>query len=323
MAPRNADRDIDDDAPWLAEAGAPRTIVSKRSLFWTSLIGLGLMAIIAVGLILLLSKKHGGSTPGFMNAEQAPLIAAAPGPYKIAPIDPKGLAVEGQDQTIYAAGEGIDAGSVIDQSAMPEAPMPRPGSGPAITAGSEPAAPPAAPPGLPRDLIPRATPSATPSATTAIPTIAVPAPAAIPTFTPATPEQKPVIPRAAPVAKPVTPRAAPEKPVLPKAVAATPAPAKAAAIVSARPVAEPTKPAPTPAAKKSGTVQLGAFSSEEKANAAWASLATKHGMGAFSKRVIPVESNGKTLYRLRGSGGDSAEICQKLKASGDACAVVE
>ncbi|MEY3268681.1 MAG: hypothetical protein RL480_1441, partial [Pseudomonadota bacterium] len=26
------------------------------------------------------------------------------------PLDPKGLAVEGQDQTIYAAGEGIDEG---------------------------------------------------------------------------------------------------------------------------------------------------------------------------------------------------------------------
>ena len=44
-----------------------------------------------------------------MNAEQAPLITAEPGPYKMPPIDPKGLAVEGQDQTIYAAGEGIDA----------------------------------------------------------------------------------------------------------------------------------------------------------------------------------------------------------------------
>ena len=79
------------------------------------------------------------------------------------------------------------------------------------------------------------------------------------------------------------------------------------------------KPDPAPA-KKSGTVQLGAFSTPEKANDAWARLAPKHGLSG--KRVVAVEVNGQTLYRLRASG-DSAQICAKLKAAGDACAVVE
>jgi len=309
MAPRNGNRDLDDDAPWLAEAGgSSRTTVSKRSFFWTLLILLSLTAVIAVGLILLVSKKDGGSTKGYMNAEQAPVITAEPGPYKIAPIDPKGLAVEGQDQTIYAAGEGIDEGSVIDQSAMPESPMPRPGSGQANSPGSEPAAP----PGPPRDLMPRATAAAPP-------TIAVPAPAVIPTFAPV-----------APVAKLVTPRPAPTKPTAPKldAAATVPKPAaiavpKPAAVAAAKPAAEPPKPAPALAAKKPGTVQLGAFSSEEKANAAWAKLADRNVLAGFSKRIIAIENNGKTLYRLRGTGGNSSETCQKLKTSGDACAVVE
>lgn len=308
MAPRNSD----DDAPWLAEAGdSPRTTVSKRSFFWTLLILLSLAAIIAVGLILLLSKKNGGSTQGYMNAEQAPIITAEPGPYKIPPVDPKGLAVEGQDQTIYAAGEGIDQGSTIDQSAMPESVMPRPGSEPAS----------APPPGPPRDLMPHNPAPA-----------AAPVPVIVPTPVPATPAAKPVTGHPAP-AKTTIPKPDAAAPVPVKPIAAAPVkpaavmPPKPAATVATKPAADPPKPAPTPApapaTKKSGTVQLGAFSSEEKANAAWASLAAKHGLAGFSKRVIPIESNGKTLYRLRGSGGDSAGICQKLKAAGDACAVVE
>ena len=150
MAPRDS-RDTDDDAPWLAEASPrPQTRVSKRSFFWTLAVLLGLAAVAAIGLIVLMSKKDGGSTQGYMNAEQAPLIAAEPGPYKVAPLDPKGLEVEGQDRTMYAAGEGIEEGSVIDQSAMPEAPLPRPGTEVAPPVG----VPATKAPGLPRNLVP-------------------------------------------------------------------------------------------------------------------------------------------------------------------------
>ncbi len=273
-----ARRDLDDDAPWLAEAApTPRTEVSRRSLFWTVFIVLVLATIAAVGLVLLISKKDGGSTQGYMNAEQAPVITAEPGPFKVKPANPSGMVIEGLDGTMYTAGEGIDQGSAIDPSLAPEAPLPRPGT---VT-------------GPPRELVPEPMdePIVTPPATV---------PANV---------QRPA-PAAAPVATPAPKPAAPAKPLV-----AVPPPAA--------PASKPaeSKPADAKPAAKSGSVQLGAFSSEEKANAVWAGLAGKHGLSG--KRIIAVESGGKTLYRLRAASGDPAATCAKLKAAGDACAIVE
>lgn len=280
-----ARRDLDDDAPWLAEATpAPRTEVSRRSLFWTVFIVLVLATIAAVGLVLLISKKDGGSTQGYMNAEQAPVITAEPGPFKVKPADPAGMRIEGLDGTMYTAGEGIDQGSAIDPSLAPEAPLPRPGAGTDVPRpGTE--------TGPPRDLVPEPMDEVIglppPPATTVAPGIQKPAPTVV------APAPKPVVPAPKPVAAPPKPLV-----VLPK---------------SAEPAAKP--------AAKSGSVQLGAFSSEEKANAAWAGLAGKHGLSG--KRIIAIESGGKTLYRLRAASGDTAATCAKLKAAGDACAIVE
>lgn len=274
-----ARREIDDDAPWLAEAApAPHTEVSRRSLFWTVFIVLVLATIAAVGLVLLISKKDGGSTQGYMNAEQAPVITAEPGPFKIKPADPSGMVIEGLDGTMYTAGEGIDQGSAIDPSLAPEAPLPRPGT---VT-------------GPPRDLVPEPMDELIGPAASSAPTVA-------------TAVQKPVPTVAVPTAKPVAP---------PKAVAAPPKPL----VVLPKPAETAAKPAAN-AAAKSGSVQLGAFSSEEKANAVWAGLAGKYGLSG--KRIIAIESGGKTLYRLRAASGDPAATCARLKAAGDACAIVE
>ena len=310
-------RDEDEDAPWLAEAAArPRTDVSKRSLFWTLLVLLSLAMVAAVGLVLLLSKKDSGSTQGYMNAEQAPLIAAEPGPYKVTPLDPKGLAVEGQDQTIYAAGEGIDEGSFIDPAAGPEALLPRPGS-----------APPGPPPGLPRELMPDA-------ATMAAPATAL-APAAAPAAAPK-PAPKPPVKPASPA--PAAPGTATNPPLpatkTPPPALKTPPPALKIVSVPSPKAPPPTlKAPPLPApklaaivpdpAKKPGTVQLGAFSSSEKADAAWAGLARKPALAGFAKRVLVVENDGKTLYRLRASGGDADELCRNLQAAGAPCTVIK
>ena len=269
-----ARRSDEDDAPWLAEAmPAQRTTVTKRSLFWTLFIMLSLATVAAVGLILLMAKKDGGSTEGYMNAEQAPVITAEPGPYKVKPADPAGMAIEGIDGTMYTTGEGIDSGSTIDPSLAPEVPMPRPGT----VAGP------------PQDLVPEGVVEA-PAAiapTVAAPPAAqrdLPAPRPVPAPAPATTAApKP------PVAKPLV--------VVPKAV-----------------------PNPSPVAK-AGSVQLGAFSRAEKADAAWAGVAGKHGL--TGKRVIAVERGGTTLYRLRASSADPAATCAKLKSVGDACAAVE
>jgi cell division protein FtsN len=280
------DPDTDDDAPWLAPAGTPaRARVSRRSLFWTAFVLLGLAAVASVGLIMLLSKKDSGSTQGYMNAEQAPLITALPGPYKQPPLDPRGMAVEGQDQTIYAAGKGIDEGSTIDMSAKPEQPLPRPAAG-------------QPPPGPPRNLVPEAM-----SGAPATPPATAPQPAAVPSAAP--PRSIPVQPAI------IVPPRATEKP-------AAPPPAKP------KPTPDPVAKLPVTPAKGPGTAQLGAFSTEEKANAAWASLAASHGgLAGFSKRLIKIEANGKTLWRLRAGGGDAAALCAKMKAGGDACTVVE
>ncbi len=291
-----ARRDLDDDAPWLAEA-SPRaeTRVSKRSFFWTLAILLTLAAVAAVGLVMLMSKKSGGSTQGYMEAEQAPLIAAEPGPYKVPPLDPKGLQVEGQDQTIYAAGEGIDAASTIDQSAMPEAVLPRPGTEP--------------PPGPPRDLVPTITAEIPPAGAGLAPKPAAPKPLLPPAPTPQPPKTTTLLPPSA-----LKPAAGP--------ALAAPKPAPAVTIAPPKPAPAPPKIAETPP-KKASTVQLGAFSSPEKADAAWAALAGRPGMAGFGKRVIRIESNGQTLYRLRASGGDVAALCSALKSAGQPCSVVE
>lgn len=275
MARRDSDREFDDDAPWLAEATpAARTDVSRRSLFWTIFVVLALATVVTIGLMLLMARKEGGSTEGYMNAEQAPVITAEPGPYKIKPADPAGMDIEGVDGAMYNAGEGIDAGSAIDPSLAPEQPLPRPGT---IA-------------GPPRDLIPETAADAAPVAPVPVPPVATAPPAAAPAMAPAPAKPAPVA------------RAAPAKPA-PKPLATA-----------------PETPAIKPAAK-SGSVQLGAFSSEEKANAVWAGLAGKHGLSG--KRVIAVESGGRTLYRLRAASADPAATCARLKAAGDACAIVE
>jgi transposase len=38
--------------------------------------------------------------------------------------------------------------------------------------------------------------------------------------------------------------------------------------------------------------------------------------------VVPVQAGGRTLHRLRASGPGSADICRRLQAAGEACAVV-
>jgi hypothetical protein len=292
-----------EDAPWL-EAAAPEvprsTAVSRRSLYWT-LAGLLLLAIVAVaGGFALFGKRESGSTAGYMNAEQAPLITAEPGPYKLPPTDPKGLQVEGQDQTIYAAGEGNGPVSQIDTTAMPEEPMARPEAE-----------------GPPRDLLPPAAGAAAP--------VAAPPPSA-PAATKPAPAVVPAPPPVAAKAAPAPAAVAPPKPAPPKAEPTKTDPAKAKAPTAGMQAAdEPgVMQAPVPGKRPSHIAQLGAFSSPEKAEAAWAAAAAKSPTLAQRKKlVVEVESNGKTLYRLRASGGDAESLCAELKAAGQACTVID
>jgi cell division septation protein DedD len=209
-----------------------------------------------------------------------------------------GMDVEGQDQTLYAAGAGIDEGSDINLNAGPEAPLPRPGSAPM----GDPEA--LLPPDMGNDaMVPAAAAPVAPAPATQrpAPPVAKPAPLVVPK------------PAPAPAAKLALPKPVPT-PVAKPAPVAKPVPA---------PVA---KPVPAPVAKPaaaSGSVQLGAFGTAARAETVWSELRARHGMAGFSRQVSPIERDGKTLYRLRASGGDARATCARLTAAGDACTVVE
>lgn len=91
---------------------------------------------------------------------------------------------------------------------------------------------------------------------------------------------------------------------------------------------EPAPPAaPAVAAGGAGSVvQLGAFSSAAKAEAAWTALSDRFAMvAAMGKFVVAVRSGGNTLYRLRAgasSPADARQACRTLRVAGESCVVV-
>ena len=99
----------------------------------------------------------------------------------------------------------------------------------------------------------------------------------------------------------------------------------------APPAAQPSTPAQqpkTPAAPApsagGATVQLGAFSSQAGAQAAWKALSGRFAyLAPLSHSVVPVTSGGKTLYRLRASGPGADNICGRLRVAGESCVKVD
>jgi len=133
------------------------------------------------------------------------------------------------------------------------------------------------------------------------PTASAPKPAAV--------AAKPTAPAPKPAPLTTIDRPLPKQASAPKPAAAKPATAKPAATAS-----EPA----------GGTmVQLGAFSSEAKANAAWKNLSGRFGfLKGLTQSVAAVQSGDKTLYRLRASGGNGGDICRRLKTAGESCSVI-
>lgn len=140
-----------------------------------------------------------------------------------------------------------------------------------------------------------------------------------------------------PIAEPAVPQ--PSKPV---AIAtAKPAPAAKPPVAAPKPTVDQTlvkqaakappkaKPAAAPVAAEAApisggsTIQLGAFSSQAKANAAWKNLSGRFSfLGGLTQSVVPVQSGDKTLYRLRANGGNAGDICKRLRTAGESCSVV-
>jgi hypothetical protein len=301
--------DEEDDLPWLAEVEEERgaTVVPQRRLIAGIAIFLGLLALIVGGLYALTSRtRETGSSAGLAtNADDVPLIAADPGPYKVRPDDPGGMQVDGGGQTMYAAGEGQDPGGAIDPNAMPEDPMARP-----TTAAAGPVA------GAPVDLLPPA----------------------------AGASEQVVIPPAGQHAAPA--KLAPVATAPAKVAAATPAPVKIAAakivppqpvtVTALKPLPKPVAPvavvkgAPPPAKAASGSavLQLGAFSSSAKAEAAWKDYTGRFSyLSGLGKSIVKLDRDGTTLYRLRATGvadrATAADLCARMKVAGEACLVPE
>ena len=233
--------------------------------------------------------------------EDAPLIAADPGAYKVQPANPGGAQITGIDDSVAAVAGGRDQGSAILPD-EPEEPLARPG-----TPGAAP----------PIDLLPATVPPPVAVAATAAP----PAPRVI---------------AAAPVVAPpptAKPKPAPTIAGLdaPKAVKATVPKDRLAAIAhdldaSAKPL-DVAKPKTVLKPTGSIALQLGAFSTSDKADAAWAKAAGDGTLSGLAKRIEPVDRGGATLYRLRAVGVASKDaakaLCGRITAAGNACIVAE
>lgn len=279
----------DEDAPWLDEAdyededGPTHTLVGRRTLFGL----LALIAILTIGVVVgitLVSGREEAPIDVPTVGEEIPVLAS-PGPWKRPPSGPdvEGIPVEGQGQVIYGTGVGQETEAMIDTSALPEDPLPRPGIGATQTR-----------PGTEVEVLP-----AVDEALESEARLAAPAPAPIVRTPPAQPRApKPV--------DTVVPQEVRPVPAQPKVVPAPP---------------------PQPAATGAGSVlQLGAFSSQSRARAAFKSLTDRYAyLAGMEPLIVPVESDGKTLYRLRAQAAGAAaakDICGRLRVAGEPCTVV-
>jgi len=106
---------------------------------------------------------------------------------------------------------------------------------------------------------------------------------------------------------------------VPEAPVSRPAPtAKTPAAVPPR----PAPPAPAPAAS-GPAIQLGAFSSQARAEAAWRAMAARFAyLAPLSHSVSSTTSGGRTLWRLRASGAGAGDVCGRLRAAGESCTPV-
>jgi SPOR domain len=286
----------DEDAPWLAEAAPLRAERPRRPLLNIVIIVLALAAVAAVALLMLLGRKDNGSSEGYMEADQAPVIEAEPGPFKSAPADRQGMEVEGDGEIIHEAVRGTGIESQIDMSALPEEPI-----------------------GRPRDLLP-------PDAGAALPPPAA-APAGQPVPVQVMPSGGGAAPAAAPRAVAPKPAITPPPTAMPPAARAPAAAPTRTATLPAKPLAAPQpvppKPAAVPTAKAGAAiVQIGAFSSEAKAEEEWARVAGKASLTGKQVQKL-TNSAGKTLWRVRGTAADPAAACKAITAANGACEVVK
>lgn len=108
----------EDRLPWLE---AVENDEDESGLSGTRLLGWVLAGLLVLGTLI-------GGIWWLRGQQQGPqgdgtLIASPEGDYKVKPVDPGGMKVEGQGDAAFAASEGAEANGKVDTNANPEAPV--------------------------------------------------------------------------------------------------------------------------------------------------------------------------------------------------------
>ena len=325
MARRGRPEADDDDAetpPWMERApvsrraaepaGTPtQTFVSWRAL----IIGAVVALLVAVGLVIGVRRMSTPDRPGVAAGGEVPIIRAPATPYRTRAggADATDLAAAGPDSG------GADATAVLD--APPEQAAPeRPGAKPTdLLAGTDGVVDATADePGVETPLPAAVVPRRVPPVVHPLPPITRPDPDAATTVR-AKPGTAELYERA--------PTAKRAKAVLADEPVPARGPRKAEAAPSAPVTAKLDERAVEEAVRGGGgaSVQLGAFSSREKALAAWEAAGAGGGLAGLHRQVETIVREGKTLYRLRatGVGARGGAVCDAVKATGAACVAVK
>lgn len=85
------------------------------------------------------------------------------------------------------------------------------------------------------------------------------------------------------------------------------------------PAEKPAAPEPKPSGAAGSVVQLGAFANQAQAERAWTALSSRFpSVAALDKRIVPF-SGGIRLRAGASSPAQAREVCEALKAAGEAC----
>jgi hypothetical protein len=248
------------------------------------LIVIALLVLAAFGAVVWLAYQRGVQQG---HAEVPRVIAAEPGPAKVAPTNAGGTPTPYTGLKIYQQPAPSDEEANADT--VPPPPSDTPAKPAPVAATPAPTTPPVVKP-------------------TPAPIVAKPTPA------PAMTAAKPPV---------VTPPPVTTKPV-PAQIVAPPPVVKPTPTPVSPPVDTPVA-TPSPHAAGGSLLQIGAYKSQADANAAWAAYKAKHAslVSGLSPDIKQVDLGAKgTWYRLRivaGGKGEASSLCDKLKADGGAC----
>lgn len=287
-----SDTGEDDSPPWLEPAALSEDGESFLSRKWI-VGGAAVFLVALVGTVIAVSSGEKEDPYGMSIVAGAngepPLILAPKEPFRVKPDDPGGMKVDGEGLLIGQVASGGELDSEVKLATGPEQPVERPAPPPE----PEPAPAPAQPA--------QAAGQQARQQGTGQQVAGAQAGAQGPTaLTPPQAEAKP----------------APAEQAGAKADAGKPA-AKAE---EARPEV-PKKPA--------YFLQLGAFSSVERANAGWQQFSATYEkeLENLGPDIQPVKTGDKTMYRLRAGPislkARADSLCNRLKKAGQACLVAE